>query len=128
MMAQTAAEAAMIARWAVADAALVARKADRRSAYLKALIASLQRPITEHGQAGFAQVINNATSARGARLVRAKRLYIGRQHQLNGPRLLVRSAVRVALCDAMVWRIAEKSRAETESMRAEFDRIEEMAS
>lgn len=123
-MAQTAAEAAMIARWAVADAATVARKADRRSVYLKALIASLQRPITEHGQAGFAQVINNATSARGARLVRAKRLYIGRQHQMQG----YRSATRIALIDAMVWRIAEKSRAETESMRAEFDRIEEMAS
>ena len=118
---------AIIAQWeaeAPAKAAeIAARAADRRSVYLKTLIDSLRKPITEHGYVGFMQVMDNATSARGARLNRARRLYIGRQHQMRG----YHSATRIALLDASVWRIAEKSRAETEAMRAEFDRIERIA-
>lgn len=136
MMAQTAAALAdaMIARWDAAGAARAAafdaRANDARMTYLHNAFISLGGP----NVANFADVVDSATSVRAAREKRAGKLWLARGHQMSrrfvhlydtpvdfGP------AIRRLLRDAAMWRMMEKSRAETESMRAEFDRIERIA-
>ena len=137
MMAQTAAALAdaIIAKWQAdepaAKAAYAARAADRRLQFLDRLLEELRAPSVS----SFDGVIANLVSARAARRKRVGKLWMARSRQLSTRHPTPRQAsidwsptIRVFLLDAMVWRIAEKSRAETESMRAEFDRIEEMAS
>lgn len=126
---------AIIAKWdadgEARAAAFEARANDTRMTYLFGLLQSLRGPAIT---SGFWDVVESATSPRAAREKRVARLWMSRTHQINsrfahlyetpvdfGP------AIRRGLRDAAMWRMMEKSRAETEAMRAEFDRIEGIA-
>lgn len=133
-MTYAAAADAIIAKWDAAGAARAAafdaRANDTRMAYLHDTFISLGGP----NVASLADVVDSATSPRAAREKRAGKLWLARGHQMTrrfvhlydtpvdfGP------AIRRLLRDAAMWRMMEKSRAETEAIHAEIDRIERKA-
>lgn len=125
---------AIIAQWEAeapaAEAAHAARAADARLQFLSDMFDDLRAPSVH----SFETLIDSVTSPRAARRKRVGKLWMVRSRQLSArhptPRqepIDYRAANRVFLRDAAMWRMMEKSRAETEAMRAEFDRIERIA-